>query len=283
MIARCPLCHRTCRHRFEINHSAIHRCPACDLEFVHPTPDPTTLSSVYSNDYFTHGAYDNYFITERDLARRKATQRLGVLRSLGAHHGQLIDLGCASGFFIDEALNHGFDAYGIEPSTAARAHATVRTAQRIALSLDSPTLPPHFDVITLWDVLEHLPDPFSTLASLRQRLRPSGWLALVVPTLGNVNTRLAPTTWDQYKPPEHLWYFSLRALTALLSQHDLDVVHHHPAWERHARWNLTPPLLRSSFRAVFNTVDTAVHRALSLVAGRHWVTDSIAVYAKARG
>ncbi len=282
MTASCALCGARCPRRFVARGYDVHRCAACDLEFVHPTPSPEAIAAVYETGYFEGGAYADYFAVERDLSERKARARLDTLASLGVSGGSSLDLGCAAGYFVDVALSRGFDAYGVEPTQRARERAPDAVASRLVAGLDDPALPTRFELVTLWDVLEHLPDPDATLRSVRARLAPRGWLAVVVPALGSVNTRLAPSTWDQYKPPEHLWFWSLRSLTRLLAKHDLDVVRHEVAWERFARWVDPAGADRRPVVRALRAVDAGLHRALAALGGRRWLTDSVAVYARSR-
>lgn len=282
MTATCVLCGGSCPRRFEVKGYAVHRCARCDLEFVHPTPTSEAIAAVYASDYFEGGAYADYFSAERDLAERKARARLDALASLGVTRGASLDLGCAAGYFVDAALRRGFDAFGVEPSPRARAHCPSSVARRVVEALDDPALPERFDLVTLWDVLEHLTDPLAAVRSIRARLAPRGWLAVVVPAIGNVNTRIAPSTWDQYKPPEHLWFWSLRSLTALLAKHDFDVVRHGVAWERHPRWVDPTGADRRPLVRGLRAVDAGLHAAVARLGGRAWVTDSVAVYARSR-
>jgi len=261
---------------------AVHRCASCDLEFVHPTPSPEAVAAVYASNYFEGGAYSNYFENERKTSQQKAHSRLDTFARLGVTGGALLDLGCAAGYFVDEGLARGFDAYGVEPSERARAHTPARAKDHVLADLDDPRLPQTFDAVTLWDVLEHLPDPVKALSGIQARLAPRGWLGIVVPAIGNVNTRIAPKTWDQYKPPEHLWFWSLSSLTAFLNQHGFDVIHHDVAWQRWSRWVDPDGSVRHRPTRLLRKVDATVHRAAAAVLGRSMVTDSIAVYARAR-
>lgn len=280
--ASCILCGAPCARRFQVRGYAIHRCAACDLEFVHPTPSPEAIAAVYAEGYFTGGAYADYFENERRTSQHKARQRLDTLAELGLGSGRLLDLGCAAGYFVDEALGRGFDAWGVEPSADARQQVPARALDRVVAALDDPRLPTQFEAVTLWDVLEHLPDPEAALAGIRGRLARGGWLGIVVPAIGNINTRWAPTTWDQYKPPEHLWYWSLRSLSMFLDRHGFELVRHDVAWERASRWFDLQGTRRHPGARTLRKLDAAVHRAIAAVAGRGVITDSIAVYARSR-
>ncbi|MEZ4411100.1 MAG: methyltransferase domain-containing protein [Polyangiales bacterium] len=164
MTATCVLCGATCPRRFTVKGYPVHRCARCDLEFVHPTPSPEDIAAVYASDYFEGGAYDDYFAAERDLAERKARARLDMLASLGVTQGTSVDLGCAAGYFVDAALERGFDAYGVEPSARARAYCPASVESRVVERFDDPALPARFELVTLWDVLEHLPTPSTRCA-----------------------------------------------------------------------------------------------------------------------
>jgi SAM-dependent methyltransferase len=280
--ARCLLCGSTCAHRFTVRGHRVYRCAGCDLEFVHPTPSPEAIAAVYAEGYFEGGAYPDYFDSERRTSIDKARIRFDQFARLGVTSGRLLDLGCAAGYFADEGLARGFDAFGVEPSAQPRSRAPERARERVVATLDDPALPERFDVVTMWDVLEHLPDPDAAMRDITRRLSPDGWLGIVVPCIGNVNTRLAPLSWDQYKPPEHLWFWSLRALTSFLNARGFDVVHHDVAWTRWPRWIDPGAQDRRRSRRILRKCDGLVHRALATVLGPGIATDSIALYARTR-
>jgi SAM-dependent methyltransferase len=280
-IARCLLCARPSPERFRVRGHAIHRCGGCDLEFVWPTPSADALRAVYERGYFTgDGAgYDDYFGREREIAARKADTRLDALSSVARRRpGRLVDVGCAAGYFVEAARARGWDAYGVEPSPEARRGVDPALAPRVVAALDA--LPGDFDAITFWDVLEHLPDPLGALRDARARLRPEGVLGVVVPVIGSVNTRIAPQSWDQYKPPEHLWFFSRGAVRELLWKGaGVRVRREEVAWRRDAR--LVDPEGRSRHPVVglARALDGAFHRAVA----RAWpeaTVDSVAFYAR---
>ena len=99
--------------------------------------------------------------------------------------------------------------------------------------------------------------------------------------IGSTTTRLAPTLWDQYKPPEHLWFWSPRAMRATLADHGLAVVREDVAWRRPSRFVDLDGVSRSPAVRAVRALDALAHRALSAVAGAGVVTDSVAFYARA--
>ena len=281
MSARCMLCDAPCPLRFRVGGHAIHRCGACDLEFVWPTPSPEALRAVYERGYFTGAGagYDDYFGRERSIAARKADARLDALASVTQRRlGRLVDVGCAAGYFVEAALARGWDAHGVEPSPEARQGMSPSVAARVAPSLEA--LDGAFDAVTFWDVLEHLPDPLAALREARARLRPGGVLGVVVPVIGSVNTRLAPRSWDQYKPPEHLWFFSRRAMReTLLRGAGARVVREEVAWRRDARFVDPEGRSKNALVRVARGLDGALHRTIARALPEATV-DSVAFYAR---
>lgn len=277
----CSLCGRACPPRFEKGPYVIHRCGRCDLEFVWPTPPPEAVKAVYERGYFEGGGhgYEDYFGRERSLAARKAEARLEALGALGHTRGRLLDFGCAAGYFVEESRARGWDSFGVEPSPEARRGLSAAVEPYVASTLDEVRDRGPFDVITAWDVLEHLPDPIETLHALRAIARPGAVFAVVVPVIGNVNTRVAPTTWDQYKPPEHLWFFSRAAMRATLRKGaSARVVREDVAWARPSRFVDPEGRAVAPWTRAARFVDGVFHRAASAVAPSI-ITDSVAFYA----
>ncbi len=282
MSPACILCHLPARHRLASHGHAIHRCAPCDIEFVWPRPDARVLSDVYAQGYFTGDGpgYRDYLGREREISVSKARLRLDALAALGCSVGHMLDIGCAAGIFLGEAHARGFDVGGVEPSPEARSALPKHLRDTVVPSLDAVDRAYPYDVVTLWDVLEHLPDPVTTLRSVRGLTHSGSLVAVVVPCIGNVNTRWAPRTWDQYKAPEHLTFFSPRSLRTLLTREIGPVVHEHTAWQREGRWYDPEGLHTHPFAGSLRSIDRAVGRALAVLLGPDALVDSVAVYAR---
>ncbi len=238
-MTRCALCDGAMRRRFRVRTFTVVRCDRCDLERVDPMPSDAEISAVYDRGYFSgdgHG-YEDYFGRERAVADAKARARMDALARFGlGPRGAVLELGCADGRFLLEASERGHPVRGVEASREAREAADPRVRDRIAAGWDALPEGDAFDAFAAFDVIEHLRDPMEALQRARGRLRAGALVAVVVPIIENVNARWAPWTWDQYKPPEHLWFFSRKSVTTLIERamgaRTLACL---PAWERAAR------------------------------------------------
>jgi SAM-dependent methyltransferase len=155
-----------------------------------------------------------------------AAMRLDTLERLGVRSGALLDVGAAGGYLVERAIRGGFDARGVEISEHAVEIASRVVPGRVhqgtleTVALEAGSL----DVVTLFDVLEHLPDPEGALARLTGWLKPGGRLAVTTPDVDSLTARLMAGAWPHYKE-EHLFYPSRRGLRMLLRSAGLEIEH----------------------------------------------------------
>lgn len=129
--------------------------------------------------------------------------------------GRLLDVGCASGLFLLQARHAGWNVTGIEPNETLCEEARKKlsgTGEVQHTTLEMSRLQSSFDAITVWDVLEHVPDPQAFLRTCRSLLRAGGYLFLNVPDLDSWPARILGTRWPLLLP-EHLNYFNQKSLT----------------------------------------------------------------------
>jgi SAM-dependent methyltransferase len=192
------------------------------------TPPPGFCpEGVYDGEYFEGGAagrgYDDYGGLERSL-RMTFARRLAQIPPPRAA-ARLLDVGAAFGFAVAEARRAGWDATGLEVSPAAARRASRAADGRVVVASAeaTPFAPEAFDAITLWDVLEHLPDPHAALAELTRILCPGGQLLLTTGDVGSLAARLSGARWHLYTVPEHLFFYTRRSLRLLLEAHGFRV------------------------------------------------------------
>ncbi|MFQ5417401.1 MAG: methyltransferase domain-containing protein, partial [Myxococcota bacterium] len=199
----------------------ILECPDCGLAFWIP-PGDFRPEGVYDAAYFTgpsasHG-YDDYARLE-PMLRRNFARRLAKLPP-PRPGARLLDVGAAFGFAIAEAETAGWVASGLEVSRAAAARACQTLGEGIVVAdaLRTPFASDRFDVVTLWDVLEHLSDPHAAIAEVARLLRPGGHLVLSTGDVGSLAARVSGSRWHLYNLPEHLFFYSRESLRRLLAR-----------------------------------------------------------------
>lgn len=220
---RCIVCKVAPRRAFRLTKSAwLWRCPRCGLGWWNWPPfEP---AARYDRDYFqstnvTRG-YDDYASLEAGL-RRTAHTRLALIRRLigGGTERRLLDIGCGTGVFLDAARRNGWSVRGIEVSKYAAAEARRRGLPVFCAPLDEvPLQAAAFDCVTLWDVIEHVPDPLNVLCRAAQALRPGGVLALSTGDITSLCARLSGSRWHLFNLPEHLFFFTPACLRAMLQR-----------------------------------------------------------------
>ena len=195
----------------------IVRCNACGFMYQNPQPDPEWILSAYED------VVDTRYDDEREGRIHTFSRELKQLRRL-TQPGRLLDVGSHVGVFVEVAGKLGWVAEGVEPSRWA-----AQVAQSRGLAVTSGTLddlhvaPGSYDLITLWDVIEHLPDPAAELRRLHGYLRPGGLLAVSTMDVDAPIARLLGRHWPWYMQM-HLYYFSRRTLARLVSNAGYELI-----------------------------------------------------------
>lgn len=210
----------------EKNNWKIYKCRQCGLIFVWPLPE--NLSCLYSADYF-NGAkkgfgYVNY---DNDKLAMAATFDLYLdkIELFLGSKGQLLDIGAATGYFMEIARKRGWEVWGIEISEHASNLAKKKNLRVLNSALSETSFPHNFfDVITLWDVLEHLPNPEHDIQLINKFLKPGGLIAVNTPDVSSFCAEIMGRRWHALLPPEHLTIFNPQNLSALLGKSGFKVV-----------------------------------------------------------
>ncbi len=140
------------------------------------------------------------------------------LISKSCSSGSILDIGCSSGHFMSLAIKHSFFAYGIEPNNLERMSAEAKGLEILGKTIEDLPSDAMFDVITLWDVLEHIPDPVSYVESLSQHLSTGGIVFIQVPTCDSLSARILQEKCNMFDGIEHLTLFSHKSLSMCFEQ-----------------------------------------------------------------
>jgi SAM-dependent methyltransferase len=185
-------------------------CQDCGLVFVQPIPVSQHIEAYYVKGYYgqRHPALKDFFMNVR-------VRHVG--RPTGS--GRILDIGCGAGDFLLACRKRGWIGVGVEQGGAP----VMRQAAALAIELVSPEQmleleAENFEVVTIWHVLEHLPEPRVTLEAVRRLLSPSGRLVVEVPNFGSWQARIGGPDWFHIDVPRHLLHFDRRALEGLLTR-----------------------------------------------------------------
>jgi 2-polyprenyl-3-methyl-5-hydroxy-6-metoxy-1,4-benzoquinol methylase len=209
------------------SHHDIIECETCGFKHALPLPDLAALEQVYREDYYTQEkpTFLSHAGEDQVWGELGQTDKLEILETLlPPDRRRLLDVGCGPGFFLQTAIRRGWLAHGIEPSRQAAAHARTlgATVNEGFFNKDSAAALGRFDVITLSNVLEHVPDPAHLIRLAHGLLEPGGAICVTVPnefSPTQIAGRAAAGVGDWWvAPPHHLNYFNFDSLTALLSR-----------------------------------------------------------------
>lgn len=197
-------------------------CPDCGLVHLDPVPTPEESAALYDGSYFSGGGLGQYidYAGDEELHRANARRQLGrITRVRADHHGELLDFGCAYGFFADEARTAGWKVEGVEISDEA-AH-TARERFRLTVYPDLATAiatrgGSSFDVVTFLQVVAQLPHPADALASAHSLLRPGGLIAVETANRASPVARVLGRHWHLLAPPASISLFTPQTLDGLL-------------------------------------------------------------------
>ena len=217
-----------------IDQLRIVRCKRCGLTYVNPRLAQSELQEIYTESYYDHDGivngleffgYEDYVADEENIKLTFA-DRLRTIEKLTAP-GRLLDIGCATGFFLALARDNGWQVVGTEVSTFSAGYAR----ERLGLDVRLGTLKSlgfeagSFDTVTMWDVLEHVTDPMAELGEISRILRTGGVLSIITPDAGSLVARILGDRWEEYRRVrEHVYFFSRRTLSRMLNEVGFEIL-----------------------------------------------------------
>ncbi len=239
--AGCPRCkHPQARTRYDFGRERIVRCLGCGLLYLDPWPTEDDLRSVYGDSYFqnpvfleghNHSLYGYAdYIAERLVKQAEYVRVAREIRALlpaSPAAPRLLEVGCGFGYFLDVAFEEGFEVTGLEFNPYAVARLRKKYAFPIhAGALESTAFAAGtFDAAALFDVIEHLRDPFGALDRLHDTIVPGGVLVVSTVDAESITSRLLGKRAEDFRRTrEHLFFFGRRTLTDVLREHGFEVL-----------------------------------------------------------
>ena len=205
------------------------RCPSCRLVYVNPRPAAELTIGCYSD------AVDPTFVAQNDSRIAAFRKSLGnVLRRLGQRDGggrRVLDIGCAGGAFPVAARELGFDPVGVEPSRWMADFARRTYGLDVRDGILHPGMFPSgsFDMVTLWDVIEHVPQPHHLLTIAFDLLKPGGLLLVNYPGVDTIAARVLGKRWPFWLSV-HLLYYTRQTMARQLSRAGFSLLWQEPCW-----------------------------------------------------
>lgn len=192
-----------------------------DMLITHPQPGIQDLPRYYeSEDYISHtDSKRSLFEKLYHLVKKIALSNKLALINSCQEKGSLLDIGAGTGDFLLVAKNNGWQTTGIEPSNKAKEIATkkgVSFVNEIAEIADKS-----IDVVTMWHVLEHVPDLQNQISQLKRIIKTNGTIIIAVPNFKSFDANHYGKFWAAFDVPIHLWHFSKTAIEKLFDEKDL--------------------------------------------------------------
>ena len=196
----------------------LHHNPEYDLLITFPKPTLEALPNYYESDNYISHTDRSRTLFERvyRLIKSIAIKKKISLINKHANKGNLLDIGAGTGSFLHAAKKDGWQTIGLEPSEKAKQFASLKGLKFIDNLNDIPTKSQ--DIITMWHVLEHVPNLDEYLFELKRIIKPSGTIFIAVPNFKSFDASYYGKFWAAYDVPRHLWHFSKGSIQKLFSE-----------------------------------------------------------------
>ncbi|MFA9192445.1 class I SAM-dependent methyltransferase [Flavobacterium sp. FZUC8N2.13] len=190
-----------------------------DMLITHPQPSLDTLGKYYeSEDYISHtdnkrSLFEKAYHFVKQIALKN---KLDLINSFQPNKGRILDIGAGTGDFLLTVQENGWQTIGVEPSPRAKG---IAIKKGILFVEDTKELESHsFDTISMWHVLEHVPDLDAQIKELKRLLKQDGTLIVAVPNYKSFDAKHYGAFWAAYDVPIHFWHFSKKAIELLFAK-----------------------------------------------------------------
>jgi len=209
----------------------IVKCKNCGLVYVNPRPTKEELVRLYSSDNNKLWDLDGYMHNSKI---EKFKNGLEIIHKFTQSRGKILDIGCSTGLFLNMAKKSGWETYGIDINEKAIEYAKTKYNLNVkAQDLETSNFPSnYFDVVTLFDSIEHMPNPLFALREAYRILKPNGLLLITTPNIDGLFPKItyylfAKTigAWEHPTPPGHLYQFSQKTISKLLDRAKFNIIY----------------------------------------------------------
>jgi 2-polyprenyl-3-methyl-5-hydroxy-6-metoxy-1,4-benzoquinol methylase len=202
-------------------------CNSCGLVFLKNVPSNDELKTIYNDEYFTDGQkspLDDHNI-EANPTYLNSKKRIKFIKKFGINSGKLLDVGCSTGVFAKVA-SKDFEVEGIDVSEYAVKYAQehLNIKAQIGTVFNAKLNKNIYDIITMWDVIEHVTNANAYIKRISELIKPNG---LFVLSTGDINTtmfKIQRENWHLLTPPQHIYFFNPQNISVLLEEHGFKVI-----------------------------------------------------------
>jgi len=234
-LSKCPLCKSGLfLNALEVKDHAVSKelfivckCTNCKVQFTNPRPQPDHIGRYYDfPEYYSHddSAKNLTQLIYQSIRKIAIKQKVALINSLVLEKGELLDYGCGTGEFLNQAKIEGWNVSGCEPNEKARKLASQKISKKISSELHDLDSNQQFDVITLFHVLEHVHKLRKTVKSLLITLKPNGYLLIAIPNPESYDAKRYGDAWAGWDVPRHLYHFNTDAMKSFQEVFDLELV-----------------------------------------------------------
>jgi SAM-dependent methyltransferase len=204
------------------------RCQRCGLIYLNPRPTLDEITQYYPTEYEPFTRHEHLQSLSARINYRISFNKRRRIASRGLRPGRLLDIGSGSGDFLLEMRNAGWEVEGLDTSPAACEVARTRGLDTFRGQLfDVPFPDQSFDLITMWDVLEHVHDPMAHLECICRLLKPTGRFVVTLPNPESLDLMVFEDFWAGLDFPRHLFVYPRKTLTAMIEKAGMEVVSVH--------------------------------------------------------
>ena len=238
-ITSCPVCSNHAFSPFLISKDhlvsgeefAIQQCQKCGFRLTNPRPGANSIGNYYkSEEYVSHNDKGRGVLNTVYRLVRKYTlnSKVNLVNKLNAGPGHILDVGCGTGAFLESCRVAGWQIMGMEPDPGARSIASKKLQTTIQVNLTALVRAQPFNIITLWHVLEHIPDLNEIIPQLDALLTDKGTLLIAVPNSDSYDAHYFKEYWAAYDVPRHLHHFTPSTIESLFKKHGFVLVNRQP-------------------------------------------------------
>ena len=198
----------------------IVRCSKCGLVYVDPMPTDEDLKKYYSESEESLKFMQENFINTGRMQKKGWTKTLKVIEYYSPNKGRILDIGCGPGWFLDTARERTWDTYGVDMSSFFSKFAQEKLGLNVFCGRfeEANFKENFFDVITMFDFIEHVKKPLDLLRNVRHILKDDGLLVITTADIDSLCAKIYGINWRQIIPIGHIYYFSRKSMRNILEK-----------------------------------------------------------------